>query len=162
MVEYGGNTYVQLNNITVNIITNTAGVFVGPNNQWGWSSHYKETDIITVRGNNNRARFNHNTIYDNDISDTHIDDKDIMFNQTSYNGETILDLNSININNVNDNSGTFAGENNQFGWGAHSKTSSVNAIRGINNYSSSYYNVIDDRDLIDAFINDPDINNNYR
>lgn len=160
MTKNGETTYVELNNINVVNMSSNAGIFVGPNNQWGWSSHYKEIGIMEVRGNGNKARFNNNIIYDNDREDFHFDDRDFMVNNMGYYGDTSIDLHSININSLNDNSGTFAGENNQFAWGAHGKTNVVNSVRGYHNSSSSYYNTIDDRDQTDAFMNDPDVNHN--
>lgn len=160
MTNFDGTTYVALNNINVNVISNSAGIFIGPNNQWGWSSHYKEVDIMTVKGNNNIARFNNNNIFDQDLVDTYINDQDMVANYTGYFGSTSIDLNAINIVNMSENVGTFTGDNNQFGWNSHDKTNSVNTIRGNNNTSYSRYNYVDDRDLCDGFINDPYINTN--
>ncbi|PYI55453.1 hypothetical protein [Paenibacillus flagellatus] len=70
---------VQFDRIVVNSIGTNAGIFVGTNLQYGWSSHSKTNASITdVTGDGNEVRGNVNVIYDNDLIDTPIDDRDVI------------------------------------------------------------------------------------
>lgn len=74
---------IEFNNINVNSIESSSGVFIGPNVQWGWSSHMKRMNGFgTVTGMLNRISHSVNVIYDNDLIDTPIDDRDIMIGKS--------------------------------------------------------------------------------
>lgn len=71
---------VHFDNIMVNTIGTNAGIFVGTNVQYGWSSHNKtNASISSVTGDRNEFRDNLNVIYDNDVIDNPIDDRDVFF-----------------------------------------------------------------------------------
>lgn len=72
---------VQFDRIAVNAMEKNSGVFVGTNLQYGWSSHNKtNASIAFVSGDGNAIEGNVNVIYDNDIIDTPIDDRDVILN----------------------------------------------------------------------------------
>jgi hypothetical protein len=74
---------VQFEQIVVNVMATNAGVFVGTNSQYGWSSHNKtNVSLSGVSGDKNRVYSNINVIYDNDLIDTPIDDRDVMLSAT--------------------------------------------------------------------------------
>lgn len=70
---------IELGNINVNKIQSASGIFVGTNAQWGWSSHGKSiAGFGSVTGMMNRLSANLGVVYDNDLIDTPIDDRDVM------------------------------------------------------------------------------------
>ncbi|WJH34751.1 spore germination protein [Paenibacillus aurantius] len=74
--------HIDLNNINVNSIDRSSGIFIGPNTQWGWSAHSKSlAGFGTINGMFNRCSHNLNVVYDNDLIDTPIDDRDIMISR---------------------------------------------------------------------------------
>jgi hypothetical protein len=77
------NVVVQFDNIVVNAMETNAGVFVGTNVQYGWSSHNKTNASMTgISGESNEVVGNVNIIYDNDFIDTSIDDRDVMLSSS--------------------------------------------------------------------------------
>ncbi|WP_058303357.1 hypothetical protein [Gorillibacterium timonense] len=70
---------IELGNINVNRIDSASGIFVGTNAQWGWSSHGKSiSGFGSVTGMLNRLSANVSVVYDNDLIDTPIDDRDVL------------------------------------------------------------------------------------
>lgn len=70
---------VQFDRIVVNAMETNSGVFVGTNLQYSWSSHSKTNASITgISGQNHEITSNINVIYDNDMIDTPIDDRDVI------------------------------------------------------------------------------------
>jgi hypothetical protein len=77
---------VHFDRIMVNAMETNSGIFVGTNSQYGWSSHNKtNASVMGVSGDNNTIRGNLNVIYDNDLIDTSIDDRDVFINGKSMN-----------------------------------------------------------------------------
>jgi hypothetical protein len=73
---------VELGNINVNQLDSGSGIFVGTNAQWGWSAHGKTVSGFgTVAGMLNRLTHNVSVVYDNDLIDTLIDDRDTMMSR---------------------------------------------------------------------------------
>ena len=73
------NLIVRFDRIVVNSIQTNAGVFVGTNLQYGWSSHSKSNASISdIYGDGNEFRQNVNVLCDNDVIDTPIDDRDLF------------------------------------------------------------------------------------
>jgi len=71
--------HIELGNINVNRIDSSSGIFVGTNAQWGWSSHAKNVSGFgAVTGMLNRLSANVSVVYDNDLIDTPIDDRDVF------------------------------------------------------------------------------------
>jgi hypothetical protein len=70
---------VHFDRIMVNSIGTSAGVFIGTNLQYGWSSHNKSnSNISDISGTGNTFTRNVNVICDNDLIDTPIDDRDVF------------------------------------------------------------------------------------
>lgn len=70
---------VHFDRIVVNSIGTSAGVFIGTNLQYGWSSHNKSNSSISdISGTGNTFTRNVNVICDNDLIDTPIDDRDVF------------------------------------------------------------------------------------
>ena len=68
---------IDLNNIMVNAIQNASGIFVGTNQQSGWSSHHKTNQGFgAVTGARNIFEQLTPVIYDNDQVDTPIHTQD--------------------------------------------------------------------------------------
>lgn len=72
-----------------------------------------------------------------------------------------VNINAINTNTLTNNAGNFLGENQQFGWDAHTKQNTTIYIQGITNYTPWSWNLVYDNDLSDAFMNDPDLNTGF-
>lgn len=74
---------VQFDRIVVNTMETNSGIFVGTNLQYGWSSHSKSNAAFSgISGNDNEVTRNVNVIYDDDMIDTPIDDRDIILSGT--------------------------------------------------------------------------------
>lgn len=71
---------VQFDRIVVNSIGPNSGIFVGTNLQYGWSSHNKTNASLSGMGDGSEVSRNVNVIYDNDMIDTPIDDRDVILN----------------------------------------------------------------------------------
>lgn len=71
---------VQFDRIVVNTIGPNSGIFVGTNLQYGWSSHNKTNASFSGLGDHSEVSRNVNVIYDNDMIDTPIDDRDVILN----------------------------------------------------------------------------------
>ncbi|MFC3772659.1 hypothetical protein [Paenibacillus sp. GCM10012303] len=70
---------VQFDRIVVNVMETNSGVFIGTNLQYAWSSHSKTNASITgISGDHHEITGNINVIYDNDMIDTPIDDRDVI------------------------------------------------------------------------------------
>lgn len=165
MTEDGDGINIKLNNITINVVQTSSGIFVGNNVQWGWSSHGKSNLALAIEDSNrNTLKNNHNIICDNDYFDTYIDDRDIISNNGNSlnNHDQTINLNEINVNVMKINTGVFTGENNQFGWGSHQKENNNQYIKGNFNRSLTNYNTLYDNDISDTFVNDQDIKIGYK
>lgn len=66
-------------------------------------------------------------------------------------------FNAINVNSIQSDSGVFVGQNNQPGWDSHQKQNSMNYLVGFFNTYPGNFNSFIDNDIIDAPINDQDI-----
>lgn len=66
-------------NINIGQISNTSGVFIGLNNQPGWSNLYKENSTLNFPGSQGSfITGNPNFVIDNDVVDTPNIDRDII------------------------------------------------------------------------------------
>jgi hypothetical protein len=87
MADNPGTLVVHFDKIMVNSISTSAGIFVGTNSQYGWSSHNKENaNICGISGDSNEFVNNVNILHDDDLIDTPIDDRDLMIQQTCERG----------------------------------------------------------------------------
>lgn len=70
---------INFDTISVGSIASASGVFNGTNSQFGWSTHSKtNSGFGTVSGNKCLIYRNFSMVYDPDIIDTPIDDRDLM------------------------------------------------------------------------------------
>lgn len=69
-----------------------------------------------------------------------------------------VNINAINVNVLSNNSGNFLGENQQFGWNAHTKQNTTIYMQGITNTSPNSWNLVTDNDMTDAIMNSPELN----
>ncbi|MBC8079961.1 MAG: hypothetical protein H7X86_06425 [Gorillibacterium sp.] len=82
------HTQIELGNIIVTQLDSGSGIFIGSNAQWGWSSHGKNVSGFgTVAGMLNRLTNNISVVYDNDLIDTLIDDRDTMISRVGGDDE---------------------------------------------------------------------------
>jgi hypothetical protein len=73
---------IKFDNINVNAIESSAGIFVGTNTQLGWGAHSKHnTGFGSITGKFNLVVHTTNIIMDNDVIDTPIDDRDVILDQ---------------------------------------------------------------------------------
>lgn len=80
------NVTIRFEEFEIGTISNSSGVFNSQTNiQFGWSSHSKSnTGFGSLGGQGNKVEQNTNIVFDNDLVDTPIDDRDIMWSQ-NYN-----------------------------------------------------------------------------
>ncbi|GAA3405903.1 hypothetical protein ACFFNY_26125 [Paenibacillus hodogayensis] len=78
----GTSFLVQFDRIVVNAMETNSGIFVGTNLQYGWSSHSKTNASFSgISGEGHQVTRNVNVIYDNDLIDTPIDDRDVFLSK---------------------------------------------------------------------------------
>ncbi len=70
--ESAKNMIVNIEQIQVNMIDSTSGIFVGETTATGWSSKYKMSTFFKINGNYNTAYQNNNIGFDNDLIDTYV------------------------------------------------------------------------------------------
>lgn len=69
-----------------------------------------------------------------------------------------VNFNSVLVNSMQQDSGVFFGENNQFGWDSHAKRLSGNsAVIGQYNFFTNFVVVLNNNVVIDTPINDQDV-----
>lgn len=70
---------IEFDNINVNAIETTSGIFVGTNTQLGWGAHSKSNHGFgSITGQFNFAIKAINIVMDDDVIDTPIDDRDVV------------------------------------------------------------------------------------
>lgn len=149
--------------IHVQTMQRQSGIFIGErNNAVGWSAHGKENNVIgSVSGESNLLFHNISILNDPDFIDTPIDDRDINISFDIQNDEghtSNLNLDSVNVNTMQQNSSVFLGKSHVTGMDGNEKINyAQGAIFGNENHLSSNYNVNYDQDVIDAIIEDQDV-----
>jgi hypothetical protein len=148
---------ILFNKVNVNTIDTASGIFFGTNCANGWSSHSKNNYGFGTASDNSYIDKNINVIYDNDMIDSPIDDRDtIVSNKQSGHGDHKIDFNEINVNALDTNATISVGDNSQNGWDTHSKNNFGQGTFYGNNLAPNNKNFISDNDLIDTPINDQD------
>lgn len=68
------NQHIQFDQICVNVIENTSGIFVGTNSSSNWNAYNKTNSAFgSIYGDQNQIGYNLNVLYDNDGIDTLFD-----------------------------------------------------------------------------------------
>lgn len=155
---------INFGTLTVYNLKSSCGVFMGTNCATGWSAHSKSnsgmgsaTDCIVSN--------NINIVFDNDVIDSPIDDRDLIINNTACSGQnsagtTAINFDSIDAIAVTGNSSIAIGENSQNGCDSHNKTNSGNGSFVGSTLAQGNINLLVDNDLIDSPINDQDFKPN--
>lgn len=82
MSDQAENALVKFGNISVTAISNSSGVFVGTNTQYGWASHEKENEAFGfVYGDLNVISGSLNLLLDSDLIDSPIEDSDLFYHK---------------------------------------------------------------------------------
>ncbi|WP_206918385.1 hypothetical protein [Alicyclobacillus suci] len=153
----------QAVNLTVNTIAGNSGVYFGNQNiAIGVSSHSKSNSVIGSIGSQNLVYRNINLIYDPDVIDTPIDDRDIHVFAPHYqhSAPNVLNtrVNDIQCETITQNSGVFIGETRITGLDAHQKENiAYGQTYGHVNQSKGNLNIAYDPDVVDALIDDRDV-----
>ncbi|MEH7356891.1 hypothetical protein V7150_25630 [Neobacillus drentensis] len=149
--------------INVQTMQRQSGIFIGErNNAIGWSAHGKENSVIgSISGRSNILLNNISILNDPDFIDTPIDDRDINISFENFGDEdhtTNLDLDSLNVNTMYQNSAVFVGDGHVTGIDGNEKVNySQGGLFGNNNHLLNNVNVNNDQDVIDAIMEDQDI-----
>jgi len=145
---------VNLNQVSVNTIDTSSGIFIGTNFAHNWSSHRKNNYGFGTASNSIVTQ-NSSYVVDNDFVDTPIDNcPEIIIERVNDNHGNEINVTEININVLDSGAAVSVGENDLNGWSAHSKRNAgqgrfAGAIQNMMNSS-----VILDNDIIDTPIND--------
>ncbi|MDR6997628.1 hypothetical protein [Neobacillus niacini] len=149
--------------INVKTMQRQSGIFIGDrNNAVGWSAHGKDNSVIgSIGGTSNYLFHNILILNDPDYIDTPIDDRDIHFSFENYGEEehtTNLDLESLNVNTMYQNSSVFVGKGHITGVDGNEKANySQGGLFGDHNHLLNNVNLNNDQDVVDAIMNDQDI-----
>jgi hypothetical protein len=152
-----------LGDINVQTMQRQCGIFIGErNNATGWSGHGKENNVIgNISGTSNLLIHNISILNDPDFIDTPIDDRDINISfdiQDDESHTSSLNLESVNVNSMQQNSSVFLGKGHVTGMDANEKINfAQGTIFGNENHFLNNYNLNYDQDVIDAIIEDQDI-----
>ena len=157
------DTIINFQNLSVTSIGSSSGIFIGKNNAIGWSAHGKSNQGLGYV--NGKVVKNTNLVYDNDLIDSPIDDRDLIVdNDTCFSPEVKkaanITFDEINVTSLANNAAVSVGNNRQSGWDAHSKTNTGIGPYYDDSVTCNNISVIDDADIIDSPINDQDIKPN--
>jgi len=148
------DTHINFQYITVQSVGQSSGIFIGRNNAIGWSAHSKNNQGLgTAKG---KVMQSVNLVYDNDLVDSPIDDRDfIVYNKlyflTEMKETANITFDEINVTSLANNAAVSVGCNKQNNWDAHCKDNT-----GISDGSitCNNINVIEDADIVDSPVND--------
>lgn len=149
--------------IVLNIrnISSNSGVYVAAQNiMHGLSTHSKTNTGFGSTGSRSRVQGNIAFVYDPDVIDTPIDDRDVHMVQYRNQHPNIANVGfqSVNVATAMQNAGVFIGQTHMTGWDTHQK---INYGQGpqygegnqfLWNSSFTY-----DPDNLDTWINDQDV-----
>ncbi|WP_231493481.1 hypothetical protein [Alicyclobacillus macrosporangiidus] len=147
--------------IQVRIVQNSSGVYVGGRNVvYGLSAHSKSNAGFGTLHSSNLVYRNLTLVYDPDVLDTPIDDRDVhVFAQHQRRpAMTHIGFQSLNVNAMQQNSAVFVGDANITGFDQHQKTNKGSGDTN-GHYNGSVCNVYVnfDVDAIDTPIGDQDM-----
>lgn len=148
------DTVINFQNITVQSIGDSSGIFIGKNNAIGWSAHGKSNQGLgSVNG---KVIQSINLVYDNDFMDSPFDNHHLIVDNDMYLSTEIketanISFDEINVTSLANNATVSVGHNRQNSWDAHNKSNTGIGDASIicNNMS-----VIGDADVIDSPINE--------
>ena len=150
-------------NISVGNISGNSGIYVGKNvTIFGLSSHSKSNSGFGDIGDSNLFYKTVSYVYDPDVIDTPIDDRDIhILQQQPAKGkdlsQTNIGVGTVWVNTLQQNAGTFIGTTSITGMDSHEKQNLAHGqIFGNQNISYGDLNVTQDQDVIDAVMHDQD------
>lgn len=149
--------------ISVGIITGNSGVYISSQNVLlGSSTHSKSNIAMDSGGSGNFVYHNLNYVYDPDVIDTPIDDRDVKIYQQTGGGNgqyhTHIGFETMNVTTISQNSGVFVGDVKISGYDTHLKTNQgQGATNGNQNVMFENMNITYDSDVIDATIDDRDV-----
>ncbi|WDL96854.1 hypothetical protein [Alicyclobacillus sp. ALC3] len=148
-------------NLTIQTISGNAGVYFGNQNiSVGVSSHSKSNNAVgSVNGGSHFFK-NLSVVYDPDVIDTPIDDRDVRIFAPQQTASNVLNaqIDGINIATVNQNAGVFIGETTITGFDSHEKDNYGFAPSyGNHIYSHANSSLVYDPDIVDALIDDRDV-----
>lgn len=154
----GDQNLISFGEIQINNMDNSTFSAGGLNVANGWSSHSKENSVIKVNAHGVNLYKNVSIIYDSDVMDTYIDDRDLKITNGGTNsGYTNIDLEKVDVLNMYNNSGLFVGNSLINGMDSHEKeNNAIGPIKGHENQSFYNTNIMDDRDVLDTPIYDND------
>ncbi len=104
---------------------------------------------------------NINLVYDNDLVDSPIDDRDfIVDNDMCFSPKvketTNISFDQVNVTSLSSNAAVSVGNNKQSGWDAHGKSNTGIGLYYDDSLTCNNISVIDDADIIDSPVNDQD------
>lgn len=158
---------IILKNLKVNAVEHSSGIFIGTNKAVGWSAHSKSNfGLGTVIDSNTQN--NINTVFDNDVVDSPIDDRDCIVSNTNFNNRNSnkspaqeICFDRIDVNVIDTNSTISLGQNSQPAWDSHTKDNLGSGAFHGNNLVTGNVSTIFDNDIIDSPINDQDFKPSY-
>lgn len=156
--EKNNDMCIHFDGISVYGIEASSGIFMGKNYAIGWSAHTKVNTGFGDAGNS-KVSNNVNIVFDNDIIDSPIDDRDFIVTDASSPesiDHTAINFNKIDALSLNTNSSISIGENSQMGWDSHGKSNVANGTFFGDSNTSGNVNIVVDNDLVDSPINDQD------
>lgn len=153
----------QAIHLTVNTISGNAGIYIGNQNiTTGVSGHSKTNNAVGSIESGARFTKNLCVVYDPDMIDTPIDDRDVHVFAPYYDHPAAhvqnARLDTLNSETINQNAGIFFGETAITGFDSHQKSNyGTGPVYGAGLQSTRNVNVIFDRDAVDGVMDDRDI-----
>lgn len=150
-------------NINVGNISGNSGIYVGKSvTLFGFSSHSKSNAGVGDIGNSNLFYKSVSYVYDPDVIDTPIDDRDVhILQQQPAKGkdlsQTNIGVGTVWVNTIQQNAGTFIGTTSITGMDSHEKQNLAHGqIFGNENMAYGGLYLTQDQDVIDAVMHDED------
>jgi|GEM_PF-2318498 len=156
----GETTHLPVN-ISVGNISGNSGIYLGGRIAIsGFSAHSKTNNGFGDAGNANTFYHNLSYVYDSDVIDTPIDDRDVHILQQSpqaMQGVTNVGVGQLMVNTMQQNSGSFLGTTTITGMDSHEKENfGSGQVYGDWNVLYGNINTTYDSDAIDGVMNDQD------
>lgn len=142
---------ILFDKLMVNSIDAASAIFFGGTNVAnGWSSHSKSNNGFGQSSQSHHTSLS--VIYDQDVIDAPIDDRDhfIIANEKNRATSSQISLEDIQVNALEANSSISIGEVSQEGWSSHFKTNSGQGSHKGVNISEGGQSTIVDNDVVDA------------
>lgn len=148
--------------MNVHIVSGNSGIYISQHNVvFGVNSHSKSNTGFGTIGSHNALYQNFNLVYDPDVIDTPIDDRDINIyaaHPSVHPQVTNIGFDTMNVNTITQNSGIFVGDVKITGMDSHEKDNIGNGkVYGNQNVQFQNVNCNYDSDVIDTTINDQDM-----